>query len=166
MMNERGRQKKKIWKKWWFWLLIALLAWAPERKESKDDKVATTSTEKNTQEANKNNEYHIYSRAIVRDMLNGFRTKKLGEYSVIYADSSECTDDAIVDWYTNYVTENDFNYSFIIYTDKEGYGILESNGVIAIGVEVEKDEYGDYYSGNNSDARIITIDKDGKIVEV
>ena len=238
--------KKKIWKKWWFWVIVILFLGGLGRTGNKENQVATTSTKESTQETDgsantetqeessvastidseidsvkenepkedakgedivtekkdteendayteketkkekkkskktskakkkkkskenesENEESHIYDRAQVKDMLNGFRTEKLGEYSVIYADSSECTDDVIVDWYMNYVSVNDFNYSFIIYTDKKGYGIYEMQGFIEIGVGIEKDEYGDYSYGSNSDSRMITIDDGGNIVEL
>ena len=111
-------------------------------------------------------EPHIYDRAFVAPVMNGPRTEKIGEYSYILADSSECTDEALIDWYNNYIRKNDFNYSFIVYTDMEGYGIFTSSGIVEIGDEIIYDEENDEYNvGDNSQARIVAIYEDGTMQE-
>lgn len=111
-------------------------------------------------------EQHIYDRAFVAPVMNGPRTEKIGEYSYILADSSECTDEVLIDWYNNYIRKNDFNYSFIVYTDMEGYGIFTSSGIVEIGGEIIYDEENDEYNvGDNSQARIVAIYEDGTMQE-
>ena len=111
-------------------------------------------------------EPHIYDRAFVAPVMNGPRTEKIGEYSYILADSSECTDEVLIDWYNNYIRKNDFNYSFIVFTDKEGYGVFTSSGIVEIGDEIIYDEENDEYNkGDNSQARIVAIYEDGTMQE-
>ena len=109
---------------------------------------------------------HLYSNAVVKDVMNGDRTQKIGEYSVSFASSDDCTDEALADWYLNYVKAHDFNYALIVYTDDEGYGIFETYGSIEIGDKIAQDNYGDYYTVDNSEARFITIESDGTVTDI
>ena len=109
---------------------------------------------------------HLYSNAIVKDVMSGDRSQKLGEYSVSFANSEDCTDEALADWYLNYVKAHDFNYALIVYTDDEGYGIFETYGSIEIGDKIAQDNYGDYYTVDNSEARFITIESDGTVTDI
>lgn len=109
---------------------------------------------------------HLYDNAIVKDVMSGDRSQKLGEYSVSFASSGDCTDEALADWYLNYVKAHDFNYALIVYTDDEGYGIFETYGAIEIGDKIAQDKYGDYYTINNSEARFIVIEEDGTVTDI
>lgn len=103
-----------------------------------------TTTAESTSESVKT-EYHIYNNAFVKPVMNGFRTEKLGEYSIIEIPSSDITLDDLSDWYFNYVEKNDFNFCIIIYTDKEdNSGVYSANGIVEKDVVFSKDEYGDY----------------------
>ena len=51
-------------------------------------------------------ETHIYDNAEMKDVLNGARTNKIGEYSAIRASSDDCTEAALADWYYNFVEKN------------------------------------------------------------
>ncbi len=95
---------------------------------------------------------HIYDDAEVKDVMNGVRTEKLGEYSIIHIDSSKLTDDVLADWYFNYVEKNDFNWCMILYTDKDdNSGVYAIKGVVTKDTCFDKDEYGDYSVGSSSD---------------
>lgn len=109
---------------------------------------------------------HLYDNAIVKDVMSGDRSQKLGEYSVSFASSGDCTDEALADWYLNYVKAHDFNYALIVYTDDEGYGIFETYGAIEIGDKIAQDKYGDYYTIDNSEARFIVIEEDGTVTDI
>lgn len=93
-------------------------------------------------------ETHIYDNAEIRDVMNGFYTEKLGEYSLIKIDSSEVTTEALEDWYFNYVEENDFNWCMILYTDNQNnIGVFANNGIVEKNINFNIDEYGEYYCG-------------------
>lgn len=95
-------------------------------------------------------ETHIYDNAIVKDIMNGTHTEKIGEYSIVEAESDEVTEDAIADWYFNYVEKNDFNWCMILYTDRKNKGVYAITGIINKDVSFDTDEYGDYSLGDSS----------------
>lgn len=88
----------------------------------------------------------IYSHAEVRPVYNGSETKKLGEYSVCEVLSEDCTEEALADWFFDYVDKHDYNWCMVLYSDKD-----DLSGVYAIKSEVIKDvkfavdESGQYY---------------------
>ena len=112
-------------------------------------------------------EFHLYDWARVKPVMNGIRTEKIGEYSVIEADSSDCTEEALADWYYNYVAKNDFNYCLVVYTDKdEKLGCYATDIFVQKDVEIEQDEYGDYYLGDSDSATTYGPSEDGKTLTV
>lgn len=113
------------------------------------------------------NEPHLYDHAYVKPMMNGTRTERIGEYSVIKADSSECTEGALADWYYNYVSNNDFNYSLIVYTDKdEKLGCYATETFVQKDVGIQSDEYGDYYLGDTDSVTTYGPSEDGETLTV
>jgi len=132
--------KKPIYKKWWFWVIIVVIISAIFGNMGGED-------ENDTPKA----ETHIYDKAQVKDVMNGSRTEKIGEYSIIEIDSKDVTIEALTDWYFNYVSVNDYNWCMILYTDKEdNSGVYAVNGMIQKDVLFEQDEYGDYMLGDSS----------------
>ena len=98
--------------------------------------------------------------------MNGSRTKTIGKYSVIKVNSEKVSDEALTDWYFNYVKENDFNWCMILYSDKE-----DNSGVYANGPLVEKnviflkDEHGDYKLIDEDNA-VVYLPTDDKTLEI
>lgn len=109
---------------------------------------------------------HFYDTAIVKDVMNGTRTEKLGEYSVAFTTVESMGGDVLADWYLNYVKKHDFNYAIIVFTDMPGYGVFETYGAIEFGDKIEQDEYGDYYAADNSEATFVSVEDDGTITEL
>lgn len=184
-----GGTKKKIWKKWWFWaLFVSVLIGGVIRytePETEENTVATTETtattesttkkmEKETETAQEETleknevkvENHIYDNAIVKDVMNGFRTEKIGEYSVVEIESSQVTEENLEDWYFNYVEKNDFNWSIILYTDKENEGVYANAGTISRDVTFDIDEYGDYSLGDCSKCITYVPIEEGALKEI
>lgn len=89
-------------------------------------------------------QYHLYDQVEVRDVMNGSRDTKIGEYAIIRADSSECTVEALADLYFNYYETNKFNWLMILYTDKGDDSGVCINSSILVNTKFEQDEYGDY----------------------
>lgn len=130
----KSKGKKPIFKKWWFWVLIVIILFSAFGGTG-------------------NKETHIYDKAQVKNVMNGIHTKKLGEYSIIKISSEEVTDEALADWYFNYVDVNDFNWCMILYTDKnDNSGVYAIKGMVIKDLQFEKDEYGDYSTGDSSNA--------------
>lgn len=105
---------------------------------------------------------HLYDSAEVKDMLNGSRTTKIGEYSIIRVTSKECTEEALADWYYNYVEVNDFNFNIILFTDKDdNTGCYAINGMVEVGTSFIEDEYGDYMVGDTKNSVVYAPSDDG-----
>lgn len=61
---------------------------------------------------------HLYENAEDKDVMNGFRVDKIGEYSICYEDRADCTEEALSDWDYNYIIKNKFNWCMLLYKDK------------------------------------------------
>lgn len=144
------------------WVLYIVIGIAGSTTIEHSESTTPEATETTQTEA----EVHLYDKAEVRDVLNGTRNAKIGEYVVIFADSSECTEEALADLYFNYFSDQNFNYLVIIYSDKDGTsGVYVNTGIIGVNDNFQKDEYGDYmlidspeeilYSPNKTDKTLI-----------
>ena len=90
----------------------------------------------------------FYDNAEVKDILNSSRTEKIGEYSIVRANSSDVTMEGLADWYFNYVAKNNFSWCMIIYTDRPDNSGIYAASFIQNGVTFVQDEYGDYTVSN------------------
>lgn len=81
-------------------------------------------------------EAHIYDNARVVDSVSGGR-QKIGEISIVDAARADVTDEALEDWYFNYVLENDYDYNLIVYTDEENMGCYSAKGAVGKDVTLE-----------------------------
>ena len=109
-------------------------------------------------------EDHLYDSATVKAVMNGARTEKIGEYSIIKADSKDCTIEALTDWYFNYVKKNNFNFCMILYSDKtDNFGCYSIPGMVQKDVQFDVDENGDYSVGNSSNATSYVSVEEGKL---
>ncbi len=110
--------------------------------------VAPTPTSTPTQtiapEVNKN-EGHIYDTVEVIDQMNGIRTEKIGEISVIHALSTDITDEVLADWHYNYCKKNNHSFDLIVYDDIEGFGCHDGGSIIAKDTIIKKGENPDDY---------------------
>lgn len=106
---------------------------------------------------------HFYDNAEIKPVMNGDRSEKIGEYSVVSVLSDEMTEDSLEDWYFNYVAEHNYNWCMILYADKENFGVYAISGMVQVGVKFDVDEYGDYSVGDSSGAKFYG-QSDGKLV--
>lgn len=160
---------------WILYFIIGLSGNSNDSAKPSNDMPSTTISQESTESAENtstvatstsgsvDNEAHIYDSSEIKDVMNGTRTEKIGEYSVIYAASSECTEDTVADWYYNFVAVHNYNYNIIVFTDKdEPEGCYAIHSMVEIGVMFDKDEYGDYSVGASKDAVIYAPSDDGK----
>nr|WP_296965356.1 hypothetical protein [uncultured Mediterraneibacter sp.] len=124
-----------------------------KKEETKKKSSTSSQKEPNTTE-NNSSEKHIYDTAQIKDVFNGTRDKKIGEYSIIECLSTDVDESVLADWYYNYVIKNNFNWCMILFTDTNSgndtylgaYAILDD---VEYNVKYTKNEYGDYdYSLN------------------
>ena len=112
-------------------------------------------------------ESHIYDNAEILDMMNGTGTKKIGTVTVVKANKADCTEDALYDWYVNYIKKNaDSNYHVIVYND------VENKGVYSIGFGlIQKDititpHNGTYRIGDDAGSTYYTVDETTKTLTI
>lgn len=109
----------------------------------------------------------IYKNAKIEPVYNGVMTEKIGEYSICKASSEECTDEAVGDWYFNYVKEHDYNWCMILYTDKsDSSGIYAINGMVVKDVKFAKDDNGSYYVEEMSGHPMYSIDSKNETLKL
>ncbi len=154
------KQKKPIYKKWWFWVIVVFIVigiFTP-KKDSTDSNSKTTEATV---------ESHIYDNAEVKDVMNGTRNDKIGEYSIIRITSEEATEEALTDWYFNYVDKNEFNWCMILYTDKDNnMGVYSIKGMVEKDLYFNEDEYGDYSVGESSNSIMYVPTEEGTLKEM
>ncbi len=133
----------------------------PETEKNEQTEEPTTTAEPTTEP-----QEHIYDNAIIKDVMNGFRSEKIGEYSIIEIKSDQVTEEILVDWYFNYVEKNDFNWCMILYTDKENEGVYAITGIINKDVKFNIDEYGDYSLGDSTNGITYIPDSENTLKEM
>ena len=102
----------------------------------------------------KNRPSNIYDNAIISQNM-----------SVVYADSSECTDEVLADWYFNHIVANGYNWGMILYTDKDdNSGVYGGSKIVEKNVTFRVWEDGSYSKGDNSNATIYIPDGDKLVV--
>lgn len=143
-----------------------------EKAKEKKETAAENSSKKQDQKQNtvqsQISEKHIYDKAKVKDVFNGIRTEKIGQYSIIECSSTEINEEVLADWYYNYVSQNNFNWCMILFTDtKDGdtyLGAYSINGMVEYNVKYTRDQYGDYeYSSNIDNATLYLPNGDGTL---
>lgn len=142
-----------------FLLLVVGINALPEPTET----TAPQTTVGETVPQRKDASSHIYDNATIIDQMNGFRNKKLGEYSVIKISSDEVTEEALADWYFNYIKKTDYKSYMISYTDIPGKGVYGTETMVEKDVEIEVDENGDYWYAGNVGSTIYCPTDDGKL---
>lgn len=158
----QGGGKKPFWKKWWFWVIVVVIVGVMLAGSSEDEEKPQGDAA-----ASAGGQVHIYDNAVIKDVMNGSRSEKIGEYSVIEITADKVTEDSLTDWYFNYVEKNAFNWYAILYTDKQGAngtfeGVQANQGIVNVGVLYGQDEYGDYEVTDLSKCDVY-VPNDGKL---
>lgn len=123
----------------------------------------TVKEESSSTSETKMQETHLYDRAEVVDVLSG-GGEVIGQSSVITAKSTDCTIEALTDWYFNYVEKNDFNWCVIVYSDIPGKGVYSSSGYIEVNIGLEQDENDkSYMTGDDSESTMYIPEDDGTL---
>lgn len=113
----------------------------------------------------------IYANAEIVDLMNGTGTEKIGTISVVRAEQSACTDEALADWYFNYVKKHsDCNYHIIAYTDIPRKGVYTmgkgSIEFIQKDVALTEDSDGSFSIGDDAGSTYYSVDADSKTIAV
>ena len=125
----------------------------------------------NTKNADAGQTNGIYANAEIVDLMNGTGTEKIGTISVVRAEQSACTDEALADWYFNYVKEHsDCNYHIIAYTDNPTKGVYTmgkgSIEFIQKDVALTEDADGSFSIGDDAGSTYYSVDANSKTISV
>ena len=125
----------------------------------------------NTENADAGQANGIYANAEIVDLMNGTGTEKIGTISVVRAEQSACTDEALADWYFNYVLKNsDCNYHIINYTDNPTKGVYTmGKGTIEFiqkDVAMAEDADGSFSIGDDAGSTYYSVDENSKTISV
>jgi len=132
---------------------------------NEDANVSTETTEAQTTKetsTQKTKKEHIYDKAKIVDLMNGTGTEKIGTISVVQAKQSECTEEALLDWYNNYISNNkDCNYHVIVYKDNPDKGVYSTGtGFIQKDITMTKDSDGSYMLGDDAGSKYYSVSDD------
>lgn len=107
---------------------------------------------------------HIYDNAEIVDLMNGFGTDKIGSITVTKANQSDCTEDALIDWYFNYIKKHtDCNCHFIIYNDNPQKGVYSLGSYfIQKDVVLVANTDGSYMLDNDAGSTYFSVNEDTK----
>lgn len=142
-----------------FWILVFIIGGVgggSETSKGKDDSnIGTIAEIKET---------HIYDDAEIVDLMNGIGTSKIGTITVTYANQSECTEDALIDWFFNYVKANsDSNYHIIVYSDIPQKGVYTiGSGFIQKDITLTAENDGTYRTGDDAGSTYYIVDEAAK----
>ena len=138
--------------------------------ESTETPIETESVEVSdnevTEEVVEDGEKHIYDNA-TSELIAGGDTAQF--YSLCTAASSDCTEEALADWYYNYILPNKHRYKYfiILYSDKSYEGVHYSDGLIEKDVEIVQERtYKYHYLYDNTGATTYIPAGDGKTLTV
>lgn len=140
-------------------IIIGIIASSNDNDESSTDTLTEITTESTANQTTAS-ENHIYDTAEIRDIMNGSGTEKIGEYSIIEADSSDITDEILNDWYFNYVKSNNYNYCLIIYTNAPNTGVYASESMMIKDAGINNDFNCDYVYTSSENETVYYISDD------
>ncbi len=149
-----------------FWLFILIFGSVNDKDNKESSNNNRSVSIDNSELATANNEQgdaahkSIYTDAEIVDLMNGFGTEKIGSISITKAEQSACTDEAIKDWYFNYVKKNGgCNYHLIVYTDNPGKGVYTmGKGFIQKDTALIAEKDGTYSLGDDAGSTYYTVD--------
>ena len=137
------------------------------KNQTTETEVVETATETKAEATTEeqSSETHIYDSAEVLDLMNGAGTAAVGTITVTHAKQSECTDEALSDWYANYVLKHsDSNYHIIVYDDVADKGVYSNGkGFIQKDTALNKEKDGTYYLGDDAGSTYYTVNADNSL---
>lgn len=163
---------------WIFYLLIGKFGNTNDTKKAETKEVVEATQEEPIEEKNEpeedqqqeesDNSGSIYADAEIVDLMSGIGNNKIGTISVTRANQADCTDEAIADWYFNYVQKNsDCNYHIIVYSDNPTKGVYSlGKGFVQKDVNLIDEKNGTYSIGDDAGSTYYNVDEDNKTITV
>jgi len=139
-----------------------------EASETTDNSSQDDNTKEEASKGEEKENRAVYTDAEIVDLMNGLGTSKVGTMSVSKADQSDCTEEAIADWFFNYVKKNsDCNYHVIVYNDNPEKGVYTIGGqfgMIQKDISLTKNGDGTYAVGDDAGSTIYLVNEDNKTI--
>ena len=64
-----------------------------------------------------------------KDVMNGIKTEKIGEYETVNCDNTKLTDEELIKFYKEYIKDKDYNWVQIMFSDGTGLHFAGSSYV-------------------------------------
>lgn len=140
-------------------LLVVLMTGLVSSCGGTDDEAESEETAETVQA-----ESHIYDDAQIIEVYNGSGTQVIAYQSLIEISSDEVTEDALTDWYFNYIEETDYDSYVIVFTDvSDGTGVYGTDGYISVNVVLSEGSDGSYQVSDSDDAITYLPSEDGTL---
>ena len=81
----------------------------------------------------------------------------IGTSSVFHAPKSDCTKENLEKWCAEYVQDSTDNWCVIVYSDDSDHGVYANNGMVQVGVGLEKDDNDGSYMVSESDESTLYV---------
>lgn len=136
-MSQKEKEKKPLYKKWWFWLIVVFVLWVVGHGLSESSAVPDGSTPSEITSVDESKNFLIDSELKVCDVLNGSGTEVIGQRAYINISSEQLqkiTSDFLVEFAHTRVENSGYNW-FSIIADN-------GNGIIFSGCIIDFAEYG------------------------
>ena len=147
------------------WIVYLLIGFAGNSNDETAD-TADTDTVINTQDVTEQS--HIYDNAEIVDLKSGDGSNVIGTVTITRANHADCTDEALADWYFNYVlAHSDSNYHIVVYSDVDGKGVYGNKGTLQKDVKITPSGKDDSYDlGDDAGSTYYSINEDSKTISV
>ena len=108
----------------------------------------------------------IYENAEILDLMTGDGSKVNGSMSLVKASQADCTEEALADWYFNYVEKHsECNYHIIVYSDNPEKGCYANGfGFIQKDISLIQEADGTYYTGDDAGVTYYEVNSDTKTI--
>lgn len=106
---------------------------------------------------------NFYADAEIINLRNG-GGKIVGSFSIVKADQNDCTDQALLNWYFDYVKNNsNCSYHIILYSDNPKKGVYSTgDGFISKDVILDKNKNGSYSVASFDGSDYLTVSESTK----
>ena len=156
---------------WLIYLLFALSGNSSDKGTTAAEPMATAKEEVQAEAATQKQQTEtvnpLIANAEVTDLMNGTGTKAIGTYSVSRATQGECTDEALADWYYNFVLKNpDCNFHVIVYDDVADKGVYANKGFVQKDITIVQENNGNYMTGDDAGSSYYHESDDGKTLKL
>lgn len=163
-----------------FWLFIIIVGLMDDGSSSSENRTSQTDSTTVIQEKSENDSSNyqneknddldekkssLYADAEIVDIMSGSGKNVVGKMTISHANKDECTDEALSDWYMNFVKKNsECNAHVIIYNNDPDQGVYANGmGFIQKDIELKQEKDGTYACGDDAGSTYYSVAEDGSL---